>query len=111
MYIHDIIASTIKTRQARKQLSKILATASLIYGEFEILYLLSNDQPQQPSKIGAKLCCEPAAVSRLIKSLSQKALITYEHDDDDRRQIFVRLTKDGNSAIKSILAQSCALKQ
>ena len=107
MNIPEIVASTIKTRQARKQLSQVLSTSGLIYGEFEILYILFNDQPQQPSKIGANLCCEPAAVSRLIKLLSQKNLITYEHDDNDRRQVFVRLTKSGNSKIKSVLTNSC----
>ena len=108
MNIPEIIASTIKTRQARKLLSKTLSASSLLYGEFEILYFLSNEKPQQPSKIGAHLCCEPAAVSRLIKLLSQKKLITYEHDDDDRRQIFVSLTKSGDAAMKSVLALSCS---
>ena len=72
MNIPDIVKNTIKTRQARKQLASILSTSNLIYGEFEILYLLLNEQPLQPSKIGTQLHCEPAAVSRIIKLLSQK---------------------------------------
>lgn len=106
MNISDIFSNTIKTRHARKLFANTLSTENLIYGEFEILYLLLNEEPLQPSKIGAQLHCEPAAVSRIIKLLSEKELITYEHDDQDRRQIFVRLTKNGKSAINSIISQA-----
>jgi DNA-binding MarR family transcriptional regulator len=39
---------------------------------------------------------------------SQKDLIDYQYDDEDRRQIHVRLTKQGHTVIKSVVTQSCS---
>ena len=109
MDIPKIFKSNVEIRFERKNLTKLLIELDLIYGEFEILYLLflSNQKPLQPSVIGSRLNCEPAAISRLVKLLSQKNLTTYEHDKNDRRQIFVRLTESGKTAIDSVLTQSC----
>ena len=107
MYIKSIYTKTIDNRKSRKQLNNILVASSLLYGEFEILYTLLKDQPIQPSSIGKKLCSEPASVSRVIKTLHIKSHISFEHDVEDRRKIFIRLTKSGSTLIKSILSQSC----
>jgi DNA-binding MarR family transcriptional regulator len=107
MDIAEIFKSSIKTRKARKNLSQLLTAVDIIYGEFEILFLLLSEQPLRPSIIGTHLHCEPAAVSRIIKSLSQKNLIDYQHDNEDRRQIYVSLTKHGHSIIKNVVSQSC----
>ena len=101
-----IFKDTINNRKERKKLSKLLSELNLIYGEFEILYSLLSNQPLRPSEIGSHLFCEPAAVSRIIKSLSHKSLINYQHDDEDRRQIFISLTKLGETTISTVISRS-----
>lgn len=107
MDIPLIYKNTINSRNSRRELSPILAEYDLVYGEFEILFLLSNDQPLRPSRIGIIINCEPASISRLIKILFQKSLITYNHGIEDRRQVLIELTKDGNSLIKSVMNHNC----
>lgn len=106
MNLKEIYTDTIKSRGMRKLLSKVLATHNLIYGEFEILYMLSDlrtRKPIQPSTISSGLKCEPAAVSRLVKLLHQKDLVSYDHGDDDRRQVLISLTQNGTSTIDAII--------
>jgi hypothetical protein len=55
MNIPKIFEGAIDARQERKKMNKLLTELDLIYGEFEILYLLKDNQPLQPSIIGSLL--------------------------------------------------------
>ncbi|MFK7815830.1 MAG: MarR family winged helix-turn-helix transcriptional regulator [Gammaproteobacteria bacterium] len=102
--IENIYTQTIESRAFRKEFGKTLKSFKLIYGEFEILYLLLGKESLQPTAITALLNCQPAATSRIIRSLHQRNLLTYNHDLDDRRQVFVSLTASGLALIKSVIA-------
>ena len=107
MNLKEIYTETIKSRGLRKILNRKLTEHELIYGEFEILFMLFKQNKYsslQPSKISSALKCEPAAVSRLIKSLHKKNLVSYEHGDHDRRQVLVGLTDEGSTKIGEIVA-------
>lgn len=103
MDVHKLYVDSIKTRDLRKRLSKYLADLDLVYGEFEILYMLNNKLPHQPSQIGKGLSCEPAGVSRILRSLLFKNLVTYINDKHDRRKVLVGLTNRGKIKIESVL--------
>lgn len=101
--IDVIYKQTIESRALRKEFSKILKGFNLIYGEFEILYLLLNNNSIQPTVITSLLNCQPAATSRIVKSLHQRDFLNYTHDLDDRRQVFVSLTSSGSALIGSVI--------
>jgi len=106
--LQEIFKQTIASRTLRKDFSKMLGKYELIYGEFEILYHLLSQASQQPSAITAFLNCQPAATSRIIKSLYQKELVEYDHDVDDRRQVYVSLSKKGQKLIETINSASAS---
>jgi len=108
MDLQQIFSQTITARALRKDFSKTLGRFGLIYGEFEVLYLLLSDKSLQPSSITAHLQCQPAATSRIIKSLHQKELVEYNHDADDRRQVYVALSAEGKSLIGDLKKKSQA---
>lgn len=103
MNVHQLYTDSITTRGLRKRLSKTLADCDLVYGEFEILYMLKNKVPNHPSQIGEALRCEPAGISRILRSLIHKDLVTYVNDKDDRRKVFVGLTDKGKNKIEAFL--------
>ena len=102
--IENIYTQTVESRASRKVFGQMLKGYELIYGEFEILFLLLDKESLQPTEITALLNCQPAATSRIIKSLHQRDLLSYTNDLDDRRQVFVSLTTSGQTLINSILA-------
>ncbi len=103
--INNIYTQTVESRALRKEFGKMLRDFNLIYGEFEILYLLLSKESLQPTVITASLNCQPAATSRIIRSLHKRNLLSYTHDLDDRRQVFVSLTKPGLKLIESVIAK------
>lgn len=102
MNLHEIFTHTIASRAMRKDFVKSLLVYELIYGEFEILYLLYGSEALKPSEITYALNCQPAATSRIIKSLLQRKFVEYDHDQDDRRALSVSLSKQGKVVIETI---------
>lgn len=102
MKIEDIFHCNIEARVSRKKITKLLRSKSLVYGEFEILYLIKDKKEAQPSVIGYKLECEPASISRSIKQLHNYRLVTYNYCLDDKRKIFIKITDKGSKLMDSI---------
>ncbi len=102
MNLKNIFIRTIAARKEMKTFVKMLANHNLVYGEFEILYLLNDKETLQPTDITSILHCQPAAVSRIIKSLHLQNLVVYSHDADDRRQVFISLSTKGKNMLEKI---------
>ena len=106
MDLDEIFAHTVSSRAMRKEFIKILTIHDVMYGEFEILYLLQSNETLNPTTITNLLNCQPAATSRLIKSLHQRSFVDYEHKADDRRQVLVSLSEQGKSKVDGV-RESC----
>ncbi len=102
MDIANVYTSNINARILRKKIAPLLGTNSLIYGEFEILYLLKNKKQTQPSIIGSNLGCEPASISRSIRQLHLNNYVSYDHGADDRRKVVITITKKGSDLVELI---------
>jgi len=102
MELATVYTSNIDSRILRKSIATPLAIKAIIYGEFEVLYLLSDNERTQPSIIGRALECEPASISRTIKQLHLKKLISYDYSSDDRRKIYIKITNKGSALIESL---------
>ena len=95
---------SIDLRELRKTVCGHLKFHKIVYGEFEILYLLKEKQLIQPSRIVAELAHEASTVSRLLGRLHDNNYISYNNDEvNDRRQVFIQITDDGENFINSIL--------
>ncbi len=102
MNLHEIFTHTIASRAMRKDFIKSLLAFELIYGEFEILFLLSGNDALKPSEITYALSCQAASTSRLVKALSLRSLVDYDHNEDDRRAVTVSLSEQGKVLIEVI---------
>ncbi|MDH3609791.1 MAG: MarR family transcriptional regulator [Gammaproteobacteria bacterium] len=102
MNLHEIFTHTIASRGMRKVFVKSLLVYELIYGEFEILYLLSGSEALKPSEITYALNCQPAATSRIVKSLLQRNFVEYDQNQDDHRAVTVSLNEQGKMLIETI---------
>lgn len=83
--------------------------ASAFGGSMAIGYALLNIEPEgTPStKLAPKMGMEPRSLTRMIKSLEEKGLITKETDPTDKRLVKLFLTKKGKQQRK--LAKSVVL--
>lgn len=93
----------IKLSRARKMMStrtgRLLAEYRLTesqLGTLEALYYLG---PMCQSDIGEKLLVTDGNMTMVMKSLTQRGLVSRQRDPDDRRQIMVSLTDEGQRLI------------
>ena len=49
----------------------------------------------QVTKIAPRMGMEPNSLSRLLKSLEEKELVFKRKDDEDKRKVYICLTKSG----------------
>ena len=103
--LEELFKTTIQTRALRREIVKELKLNDLSYGEFEILYLLRDNHPLQPSVIVAELNQEPWTVSRMISSLQDKFLISYYNNTEDKRRVFVSITMEGEEKVQNLLSR------
>lgn len=69
--------------------------------EFKVIYLLNKHQSENQqlltsSELSELMKVSSPAISRTVKSLLMKELIIQEDDPQDRRNIFLSLTKEGH---------------
>lgn len=67
----------------------------------------SKDEAISVSTIARKLRMQVPAVSRTIRGLEEKELVTRETDTKDRRNTFVRLTADGKRVSDEVEQEMC----
>lgn len=102
--LNQFAKSSIELRELRKTVCGHLKFHNIVYGEFEILYLLKEKQLIQPSLIVEELAHEASTVSRLLSRLHDNNYISYNNDEvNDRRRAYVQITDDGEKFIHSIL--------
>lgn len=101
--LNKLAKASIELRELHNTVGGHLKFHNMVYGEFEILYLLKEKQLIHPSNIVAELAHEAATVSRLLGRLHNNNYISYSNDEGDRRQVFVQITDVGEKLINSLL--------
>jgi len=99
--IEKAIKSSSKARRYRLQFAQELHKHDLSYLQLECLHEI-NKARYQPSHLADNLSLERASVSRVLKELDDKKLITYIRDTVDRRNVYVEISKKGKSILNSI---------
>jgi len=83
-------------REGNRRLAAALKPIGLSPAQSEVLRILGDHGELTVSGVGRMLVCDSGTnPSRLIERLVQAGLIERADDDDDRRQVHVRLTPAG----------------
>ena len=95
MGIDQIMSIIQNGRKIRNKISESVQMYSLSFNEFELLYVLSVQKESTPSKISEAMGQGSSTVSRILRALSDKQLITLDTNHIDRRNITVKFTPRG----------------
>lgn len=69
--------------------------APLTEGQLNVLELLLQHQPMKPSDLLQYLATTPAAITTLLDRMERNELIDRSRDDNDRRIVWVAVSKKG----------------
>lgn len=64
-------------------------------GQDRLLSVIKESQPAQQRELVEKLDIRPSSLSELLKKLEEKNLITRTQDQQDKRNVIVSLTEEG----------------
>ena len=102
MSVDQIISIIQKARKIRQKVSESIQFYSLSFNEFELLYVLTLVNECTPSKLSSVMGQGNSTVSRVLRTLCDKQLITLNTNHIDRRNISVRLTMRGQQLYTKI---------
>ena len=97
--IEKTIKAKLRYKQLVNEISNHLDNSDITYNELEVLYIINKYKQTQPSKIADELAQERASISRILKDLLDRDLIKYVHSTQDRRKVYVSLSKKGNQTL------------
>lgn len=89
-------------RYIRTTLAFRLTEIGLYPGQDMLLLLLAQEDGQSPSLLARRLHVKPPTVTKMIMRLQAQGFVTKKASDDDLRQSFIFLTKNGYNAIQDI---------
>lgn len=84
--------------------NKQLAVVNSSLNEYMVLMRLANEQSEEAPQfeLAYDAAIDPAAVSRLVRDMTQAGLVTTRVDQTDKRQRFVRLTAKGRTLMRTL---------
>ena len=80
-----------------------LAASNLTFTQYVVLLQLRDGGPLIASDLGAMLCHDSGALTRVLDQLEARELIQRERSRKDRRSIQLRLTERGRAVIEAVL--------
>jgi DNA-binding MarR family transcriptional regulator len=97
----DLAKELLLNLQSMQKLKRHKFVLEGIQGELLALYRISQEgRAVLPGEISDNMNISTARIASVLNSLEGKNYITREIDKDDRRQILVKITKEGESFIK-----------
>ncbi len=100
--LENIISKNIEARKLKSLVKTFLKTNDINFAELEVMYYINHHKEANPSEIANHLCSERATISRCLRTLNEKSLITYNYDAGDKRMVFVTLSNNGIALFKNI---------
>lgn len=93
--LDPIFEDIFRARRFQKLIAKILRSHNLVYGEFEILHILSSSKEYKPNELALKTVQSNPRVSCLLQMLQEKKYIVMERSKMDRRCCKVKIQPRG----------------
>lgn len=87
------------------RVTRALSTHNLTISQFGILEALMHLGELHQNELGQKLLKSSGNITLVVDNLEKRGLITRERSTDDRRFVWVRLTKDGEAYIQKVFPE------
>ena len=88
-------------RAGKSQVPAYRQLSKMVRGELFVLnYLATHETAIHPKELSKKMSVSTARITSLLHHMEEKGLIARSSDLSDNRQIFVRLTENGVTAIQ-----------
>ncbi len=98
-----MLNASVKARKLRKQCLLHIKKQNISFNELEILHIIMRKENITPAKISDGLYIEPAIVSRKLKTLSDKKLVVYKQNKEDRRVVNLSISEKGKRLVITIM--------
>lgn len=83
------------TKATRQLMGRKLESTGVLAGQDHLLLILHNRERRTIVEIAASLSVRPATVSKMLDVFEKKGWAVREHDAQDKRKVFARLTPLG----------------
>ncbi|MCL4306347.1 MarR family transcriptional regulator [bacterium] len=87
------------------RVTRALSAHNLTISQFGILEALMHLGELHQNELGQKLLKSSGNITLVVDNLEKRGLITRERSTDDRRFVWVRLTKDGEAYIQKVFPE------
>ncbi|WP_400244332.1 MarR family winged helix-turn-helix transcriptional regulator [Niallia sp. JL1B1071] len=101
-FFQNFITFTASVHQLKHALTSDLRPKNLTPIQYSILEYISVNQPVIPSDISECQQISMPNISRELKKLTEKDLITKHADEKDRRKQYIVLSKEGKAIMDSV---------
>jgi homoprotocatechuate degradation regulator HpaR len=100
----------LRAREAvMEQFRPMLAAHDITEQQWRVLRVLQETGPSDASQLARRACILAASLTRMLKALEARGLITTGRDPDDRRRWTIDLTAAGRDFIAGISPESRAI--
>lgn len=93
------------TRKLKGELSTEENTRQLTLNQAQVVMFIKENNKVKMTDISEQFTITLPSVTSLINSLSKKGLVVRSSDENDRRTVFVSLTKKSHDSIQKIIDQ------
>lgn len=84
----------------------ILAAADINEQQWRVIRVLAEAGPLDATEVAARANILAPSLTRMIRSLADRGLITHHRDADDRRRVLLHITDAGESVIRAVSPHS-----
>ena len=94
------------TFQAKKTNKELSASLNLTVNELHCIVVISSETPGRVSALAGSVGLSITSISKVLRALEKKGLITRKHTAEDHREEIVRLTDQGTIVMDQLLSSS-----
>ena len=91
------------------RVTRTLAPHNLTISQFGVLEALMHLGEMHQNDLGQKLLKSSGNITLVVDNLEKRGLITRERSTDDRRFVWVRLTREGDAYIRKVFPEIVAV--
>ncbi|MEO3387438.1 homoprotocatechuate degradation operon regulator HpaR [Mesorhizobium sp. CAU 1741] len=87
----------------------VLASHDVTEQQWRVIRILAEESPLDATDVAVRACVLAPSLTRIIKTLEDRGLITRERDTVDARRVLLAIEPDGRALISKVAPQSRAI--
>ena len=87
----------------------VLSARDVTEQQWRVIRVLAEDSPLDASEVANRACVLAPSLTRIIKALEDRKLITRERDPSDARRISLSIAPAGLALIRQVTPETCAI--